>query len=392
MLALQVLLAGAALFYADLEAGRGLTLFSWAALFVLLPIGRAASRKVLDTLGLWQQDALFIGTGANAREACLALMAEAGMGYRIRALITAPGEPPAPAFIDIKHHRLPVLQNGPLEAELARFPHAHIVLALDHTDSPQAQALIQQLTHFRHRLHLIPALRGLPLYGTQLSYFFSHQVLFLSIRNNLGRRSYRWLKRGFDILAAGLLLILLSPVMAYVAWRIYREDGAPVIFRQPRVAQGGGQFGFLKFRSMVRDADVILERWKQSQSPEWQRYYAQNFKLDDDPRVLKCGRWIRRTSLDELPQLINVLRGEMSLVGPRPLLERELNDYGDSINYYTQAKPGITGLWQISGRSNTTFLERAVLDQWYVQNWSLWYDVAILFRTVDVVLNRRGAH
>ncbi len=275
---------------------------------------------------------------------------------------------------------------------LAEHGNPQLIVALDNLNTPENQILVQQLATSQHNIHVIPAIRGLPLFGTQLSHFFSHQVLFLTLRNNLARRSHQWAKRAFDLVAATILLVGLSPLLLYVAWRIWREDGGPVIFHQPRVARKEGEFPFLKFRSMVKDADQLLARWREQKSPEWQEYYANNFKLANDPRVLPVGKWIRASSIDELPQLLNVLRGEMSLVGPRPLLARELPDYGEAIQFYRMSRPGLTGLWQVSGRSTTTFADRANLDAWYVQNWSVWYDIAILFKTIDVVFNRRGAH
>jgi undecaprenyl-phosphate galactose phosphotransferase len=174
--------------------------------------------------------------------------------------------------------------------------------------------------------------------------------------------------------------------------RIRSENGAPAIFAQERIGLDGRVFRFLKFRSMVRDAENILSRWRTERPELWDEYQRNNFKLRDDPRMLRVGRWIRRTSIDELPQLFNVLKGEMSLVGPRPLLGRELTIYGDTIELYKQVRPGITGLWQISGRSETRFADRAAYDAWYVRNWSLWYDFVILLRTVKVVFLREGAY
>ena len=142
---------------------------------------------------------------------------------------------------------------------------------------------------------------------------------------------------------------------------------------------------------MVIDAESRLRQYLTTH-PELHAEYQRNFKLRDDPRVTRIGRLLRRTSLDELPQLFNVLRGQMSLVGPRPLLDRELECYGDGFALYRQVHPGITGLWQTSGRSETTFAERASLDAWYVKNWSLWYDIVILLRTVKVVFWREGAY
>ena len=393
-LSVVFLLAGATVFYAGLDTGRGMYLWIWALTFILLPLGRATAKGILDTLRLWRQPAVIIGTGENARDAYLALKSEGGMGYEIIAFV-APGnvEGANSGAIAIKNERRPViLPTAGIEALLAQLDKPRVVLALETLSTPETQTLVQRLATTNHNIHVIPAIRGLPLFGTQLSHFFSHEVLFLTLRSNLSRRTYRWTKRVFDIVAASLLSIVLSPLMLYVAWRIWREDGRPIIFHQPRLAREQGEFPFLKFRSMVKNADQILMHWKEQNSTQWREYVANNFKLANDPRLLSVGRWLRATSIDELPQLFNVLRGEMSLVGPRPLLARELAEYGDAIHLYTLARPGLTGLWQVSGRSSTTFADRANLDAWYVQNWSLWYDIAILFKTVDVVLNRRGAY
>jgi undecaprenyl-phosphate galactose phosphotransferase len=177
-----------------------------------------------------------------------------------------------------------------------------------------------------------------------------------------------------------------------VAYKIWRSDGTPVIFSQPRVGKDLKTFKFYKFRSMVKNAEDMLKEWEATNSREWQEYTANNFKLANDPRLISIGAFIRRTSIDELPQLFNVLRGEMSLVGPRPLLPREQTDYGDDLSLYAQTPPGLTGLWQISGRSQTTFEDRVIFDTWYVKNWSIWTDITILFKTWSVVFKRRGAY
>jgi lipopolysaccharide/colanic/teichoic acid biosynthesis glycosyltransferase len=212
------------------------------------------------------------------------------------------------------------------------------------------------------------------------------------IGTTLARREARLLKRAIDIALSFVLLLLALPLYGYVACRIYFEDGRPVFFSQRRVGQAKREFGMFKFRSMVRDAEGEFARWE-SESPDLlDEYRRNNYKLRQDPRLLDVGIWLRRTSIDELPQLLNVLRGEMSLVGPRPLLSRELAHYGEAIALYQQVRPGLTGLWQVSGRSETTFEERAALDSWYIQNGSLWYDFVILFRTISVVMRQDGAH
>jgi Undecaprenyl-phosphate galactose phosphotransferase WbaP len=244
----------------------------------------------------------------------------------------------------------------------------------------------------RFEVFVVPALTGLPVHGLRTQFFFSNDVLMLRLQHKLLNPFSRSLKRSTDVMLASLGLVVFSPLMAWVAWRIWREDGGPVIYSQPRVGERGEDFAFFKFRSMVRNADELLASWKTENPPLAQRYIENNFKLADDPRVLRVGRLIRKTSVDELPQLWNVLRGDMSLVGPRPLLRRELALYPvDTLELYEQVKPGITGLWQVSGRSHTTFEKRAVLDSWYVRNWSLWVDWVVLLKTIRVVAFRKGA-
>jgi undecaprenyl-phosphate galactose phosphotransferase len=213
------------------------------------------------------------------------------------------------------------------------------------------------------------------------------------IKNHkLSNPLYRFLKRFLDIIGSLSLILLLSPLMTWVAYRIWRSDGAPIIFSQKRVGKGLKPFNLYKFRSMTKSAESMLKSWEKTNSPEWQEYTANNFKLANDPRLISIGAFIRRTSIDELPQLFNVLRGEMSLVGPRPLLPREQTDYGDDLSLYAQTPPGLTGLWQVSGRSQTTFEDRVIFDTWYVKNWSIWTDITILFKTWSVVFKRRGAY
>jgi exopolysaccharide production protein ExoY len=194
----------------------------------------------------------------------------------------------------------------------------------------------------------------------------------------------------FNQLLALLLLLLLAPLMLYLAWRVRREDGGPVMFAHYRVGQGGRLFRCLKFRSMTRNADAVLaellERDPQARE-EWER----DRKLRNDPRIIPVGHLLRRTSLDELPQLLNVLRGEMHLVGPRPVVVQEVPRYGEHKCHYLSVKPGMTGLWQVSGRNNTSYEQRVQLDARYVENRSPLADLAILARTAKVLITREGA-
>lgn len=198
------------------------------------------------------------------------------------------------------------------------------------------------------------------------------------------------LKRMLDVLGAGALLVLLAPVFLVLA-ALVRRDGGPAFYAHTRVGQGGRGFGCLKFRSMVIDSQARLDALLAS-DPAARAEWDATRKLKNDPRITAVGRFLRKTSLDELPQLINVLRGEMSLVGPRPVVAAELAEYyGSAAAHYMSVRPGITGLWQVSGRSNTSYAQRVALDVAYASQPSLWTDIKILARTPMVVLARRGA-
>jgi exopolysaccharide production protein ExoY len=178
--------------------------------------------------------------------------------------------------------------------------------------------------------------------------------------------------------------------MLWVAWRIWRVDGSPVLYGGWRVGRGGRLFRCLKFRTMVLDAQPALERLLR-EDPAARAQWEREQKLDDDPRVTPVGRFLRRSSLDELPQLFNVLRGDMALVGPRPITVPELERYGAARWHYLNVRPGMTGLWQVSGRSDVSYPQRVQLDRSYVEQRTLVGDVQILLRTVKVVLGHDGA-
>jgi undecaprenyl-phosphate galactose phosphotransferase len=233
-------------------------------------------------------------------------------------------------------------------------------------------------------------MRGLPIAGTRVTHFFTHDVLALRLYNNLSRPWPRRIKRCFDLTVGCLLLVLTAPLFALIGWRL-RRKGGPIFFGHTRIGQGGRRFKCLKFRTMVPNADKVLDDHLEAH-PDLREEWEKHHKLRKDPRITRIGRWLRRTSLDELPQLINVIRGEMSLVGPRPVIADELERYGDNLVYYIESKPGLTGLWQVSGRSDTTYRQRVHLDSWYARNWSLWCDLVILMKTPTAVFRGFGAY
>ncbi len=199
---------------------------------------------------------------------------------------------------------------------------------------------------------------------------------------------YRIVKRCFDIVVSALMLVLLSPVFLVVALLIHHEDHGPALYRHRRIGKGGQPFDCLKFRSMRIDSAEMMIRFTPEQRAEFAKYH----KLKDDPRITRIGNFLRNSSLDELPQLWNILIGQMSFVGPRPITEVELEQYGPKQREkYESVLPGLTGMWQASGRNNLTFKQRMYYDAYYVDHQSIWLDIKILFKTFSAVLNGEGA-
>jgi Undecaprenyl-phosphate galactose phosphotransferase WbaP len=213
----------------------------------------------------------------------------------------------------------------------------------------------------------------------------------LLVRQNLHDKRRLLLKRMLDLSIIALSACLLLPLWIVIALAIMLDSpGAPVFF-QERVGRNGTRFRVCKFRTMVKNADALLQQTL-AENNELHREWAHDHKLKQDPRITRIGAILRKTSLDELPQLWNVLKGDMSLVGPRPIVSEEIAKYGQVFQDYLRVRPGLTGLWQVSGRNNLAYEERVRLDQYYVSNWSVWFDIWILAQTVPVVLYGRGAY
>lgn len=200
------------------------------------------------------------------------------------------------------------------------------------------------------------------------------------------RGPYHVVKRIFDVVASAIALLILFPFFAVVSVFVAISSGFPVLFKQQRVGYRGRPFYIYKFRTMVRNAEEILKA-----RPDLMEEYKRNFKIENDPRISKVGRFLRKYSIDELPQLLNVIKGDMSLVGPRPIVIPELEKYGDHQDMYLAMRPGCTGLWQCGGRSATTYEERIALDSEYFQKAGLRFDLYIIFRTVVAIVTARGA-
>ncbi len=360
-------------------------ILTWAAILILLPLMRFGLKRLLTHLSLWQKPCVIIGTGPNALEAFEALSHERSLGFQFQYFYTL--DEHAPSHI----HGVPVIRDEAVLWADTDPEDTHYFIAVEDAREEQRDHWIK-LTTIQHcrAVSVIPTTRGLPLNSIDASFIFSHDVLILRINENLRKRSARTIKRTFDIAGSLALLILLAPLFAYLMVRIGRDGGQP-IYGHERVGRGGRRFKCLKFRSMVRNSQQVLADLL-ANDPAARAEWDADFKLRNDPRITPIGQFLRRSSLDELPQLWNVLRGEMSLVGPRPIVAAELVRYGDKADYYLMAKPGMTGLWQVNGRNDVDYDTRVYFDAWYVKNWSLWHDIAILFKTINVVCRRNGAY
>lgn len=364
---------------------------NWVLAAVLLVAGRAIAKRILRRLGLWQLPTLVIGRSADAEDVVAALGSEPDLGYGVTGVLDPiRGYRPSRPGAETERIDSPALAWANVAALCRRQGIKNVILAYDQADLGRLKPLLRELARHDVPHAIVPPLRGIAVEGLQVQHFMSHDVVLMQPRNNLARRFNRAVKRAFDLLASACILVLISPIMAIIAALVAR-DGGPVLFAQTRIGMHGRRFRCLKFRTMVPDAEEVLDRYL-SENPEAAAAWARDFKLRDDPRIIPLGRFLRKNSLDELPQLFNTLRGEMSLVGPRPIVESEQPYYGEDLTFYLQVRPGITGLWQVSGRNDVSYPRRVALDGWYVRNWSLWHDIAILCGTVPAVLRRDGAY
>jgi undecaprenyl-phosphate galactose phosphotransferase len=259
--------------------------------------------------------------------------------------------------------------------------------------SPEAlKSLLTRQIKEKREVLFIPLVNDYDLTHSVIYELANTRTNLIVFQNRLKSRYRILFQQTYNYLLALLLLPVILPFIGIFAVLIKRESPGPVFFVHKRIGKHGKPFPTFKFRSMYADAEERLQKLLE-ENPEAKREWESGFKLKNDPRITKIGAFLRKTSLDELPQIFNVLRGEMNFVGPRPVLQEEIERYyKEDAEYYFMVKPGITGLWQVSGRSDTDYEFRVATDKWYVLNWSLWLDIVILVKTVKTVLKREGAY
>jgi len=338
---------------------------------------RTLGRRVLRRMNAWLVPALIVGKGRSVAEARKNMGHESNLGFDFVA--------------QIRDLPISFRQAGFSWANLCAAHKAeHVVIALDAEQFKDAEYPLAQLLRERVSFSVIPPTYPLSFVGMSPQVFVGQDMMVMVRMDGLDNPLARIFKRSFDIISTFCGLIVLAPVIATLAL-IVKLDGGPAFYRHKRLGLGGKTFSCYKLRSMMPNGAEVLTKYLES-NPAARAEWQNDHKLRNDPRVTMIGAFMRCTSLDELPQLFNVLRGDMSVVGPRPIIVAETTKYDNDIAYYYRVRPGITGLWQVSGRNDVTYAERVHMDSWYVRNWSVWYDLVILCKTVAVVLKGRGAY
>jgi undecaprenyl-phosphate galactose phosphotransferase len=334
---------------------RAMIIFTFLVMVILLPIFKYISKKYLYKIGIWRRRASVHSKDKYFKEE---IFGNTYLGY-----VESDDNSSQTIFIDSHKEDLDTVRDL-IETEMQR----------------------------NHEVIFIPLINEYDLTRSFIYNLSSRRRNLIVYTNRLKSRYRQFVHIAFNYILAILLLPLLLPIIFIISILIKKESSGPIFFSHMRVGKNGKNIPILKFRSMFEDAQERLEKLLES-DPSIRAEWEKNFKLKNDPRVTKIGNFLRKTSLDELPQIFNVLKGEMNFVGPRPVIQQEIDQYyKEDAEYYFMVKPGITGLWQVSGRSDTDYEYRISTDKWYVSNWSLWLDIVILFKTVKTVLKREGAY
>ena len=357
-----------------------LVLFSiYAARYILL--------KLLKTTHTLTKPVILIGAGRTAEQVLGFFDGDLGYRYEVIGILD---DHPISKTLPKQFQLMGTLADA--ETIIRDSGVDTVIITAPGLEKQKIQCLLEDIQPYVRDISFVPDLVGIPLYNVEAQTLFSEQIMLLSLRNNLARRRNRLYKRFFDIIVGGLLCIALLPIILLISICIKIDSRGAVFFNAERIGKDEKIFTCYKFRSMHLNADAILEQYLR-ENPAAQMEWNTFAKLKGyDPRVTKVGRWIRKYSLDELPQIFNVVRGNMSLVGPRPYLPREKDDIGEYVSTITLTVPGITGFWQTSGRNDVSFAGRVAMDTWYVRNWSIWLDLAYLFKTAKIVFTGKGAY
>lgn len=363
---------------------RAAFLMAWLLSVLFVIIGRYGVRSLFARQSWWGYPVVVMGAGKTGEMVIRTLQRQPSLGLKPIAVLDD----------DVAKHGtlagVPVLGSLHMAPTLARSLHIpYAIVAMPGVNHARLSQLLGRYGRTFAHLMIIPNLFGMASLWVAARDLGG--VLGLEVRQQLFLPGPRLVKSLLDKGLVLLIGLLCLPLIGLISLLIWLDSSGPIFYRQTRIGRGGKRFKAWKFRSMVVNADVALIDYLETH-PELKESWQQDHKLKKDPRITRVGKFLRQTSLDELPQLWNVLVGEMSMVGPRPIVKEEVWRYGDKFDLYLQVLPGLTGLWQVSGRNNVTYDERVNFDAYYVRNWSVWLDIYILIRTIKVVLAGDGAY
>jgi undecaprenyl-phosphate galactose phosphotransferase len=357
-------------------------LYFYSIIFFLL--FRHFGKKIL--FSFYRNPIIIIGAGEAGKSVAKSIIEDPHLDFEIKGFLDDNRE----GYIKINNKKYPILGKISNIEILNEIDTA--IIAMSSLNSNNLNDLINKIHRHAKNVLTVPVLNDIGLLNSEIYNLFNEKMFLLKIENHLEASINQAIKRLFDLTLSVLMLSILLPTILIIGVLIKLDSRGPIFYTQERVGKNGKKFKVIKFRSMYTNADELLKEFLEK-NPKLREEFETFRKLKNDPRVTKVGKFLRKTSLDELPQIFNVLKGEMSLVGPRPVTKEEIDKYyKDYAIYYYEVLPGITGLWQISGRSDTSYDERVELDVWYVKNWNLWLDIVILIKTIKVVLKREGAY
>lgn len=361
---------------------------AWGFSILAVLVSRWAVRIVAAQLGLWGEPAVVLAHGAQAGEVACYFCRRRRLGFV--PVLVSPGAAGTKCDEGCK---VPVMgMQDILNSEEARFSRQGIqTVMVDFSTAAGAYGSGSMKDMLRLFKRVIFVSDAGWLEGASMRIKDFEGIVGIAAQKNVLSPVDAVLKRGLDIVGAVLPGVVLMPLWLAIAMLIKLDSPGTIFYSHKRVGKGGRTIRIYKFRTMVMDADLALEGYL-AQHPEQRREWEQTHKLREDPRITRIGRLLRRYSIDEIPQLLNVVTGDLSLVGPRPIVEAERWRYAQEIDIYMSTSPGMTGLWQVSGRNNTSYHDRVRFDTYYVRNWTLWLDIYVLLRTVWVVCTRDGAY
>ena len=373
-------------FFTDWMAARSFFVVFWLILLITLYIERLAISLWLKHSHHLYEDVIFVGAGKTAERALHYFQDDLGYRYNVIGFLD---DKPISNKITTKYSLLGKVSDA--EQIVKNSSIQNVIITAPGMERDNLQRLITTVQPYVRNLSYVPDLIGTPMMGVEAQVLFTEEILMLHMRNNLAMRRNKIYKRIFDLVCTIGGGVLILPIIAVVALLVAIDNKGNVIFAHRRIGKDGKEFPCYKFQTMIPNAQEKLQEYLAS-NPEARKEWEESFKLTNDPRVTKLGGFLRKTSLDELPQLWNVIKGDMSLVGPRPIVKKEIERYGQYFREYSMVLPGITGMWQASGRSDTTYDERVAMDTWYVRNWSVWLDILYLAKTVKAVICSKGAY